>query len=77
MAPRGQNSTPTTTLTAQPMATSSILVSPTCQPLGTMMLNTMMTTTVKPACPAANEIMVGATPETATARGRSTHSKTR
>ena len=34
VAPRGQNRNPTTMLTPQPMATSSILVSPTFQPMG-------------------------------------------
>ena len=58
-------------LTAQPMATSSILVRPTFHPMGSMMLNRMITTKVKPACPAANEIMDGATPDTSTAKGRS------
>src|ERR1022692_3860734 len=73
VAPRGQKSNPTTMLTAQPMATSSILVRPTFHPTGSMMLNRMITTKVKPACPAANEIIDGATPEISTARGRRTH----
>ena len=76
-APRGQNSRPTTTLTAQPIVTSSILVSPTRHPAGAMMLNKMTTTTVKPACPAAKEIIDGAVPATSTATGRSNHSTTR
>ena len=36
-------------LTPHPMATSSILVSPTFQPMGWMMLNRMMTSKVKAA----------------------------
>ncbi len=40
------------------------------------MLNKMTTTRVKPACPAANEIIDGATPDTSTARGKSTHKTT-
>ncbi len=59
------------------MATSSILVRPTVQPVGSMMLNRMTTTTVNPACPAANEIMDGAAPDTNKANGRSTHNSTR
>ena len=76
MAPRGQKSRPTTTLTAQPMATSSIRVKPTFQPVGSMMLKRITTTRVNPACPAANEIMEGATPEISTATGNSAHSRT-
>ncbi len=76
VAPRGQKSNPTTRLTAQPMATSSTLVRPTLQPVGSMMLKRMMTTTLKPACPAANEIIDGAIPETRTATGRRTHRST-
>ena len=61
-------------LTPQPMATSSIRVRPTLQPMGSMMLKKMTTTTVKAACPATNEIMDGAMPETRTASGSSTQS---
>ena len=41
-----------------------------------MILNRMITTSVKPACPAAKEIMEGAMPEISTTRGSSTHSTT-
>ena len=61
-------------LTAQPIATSSIRVRPTFQPVGSMMLNRMITTNVKPACPAANEMTAGAAPEMSTAGGSRTHS---
>ena len=57
-------------LTPHPMATSSILVRPTFHPTGSMMLNRMITTRVKPACPAAKEIIDGATPEISTASGK-------
>ena len=62
-------------LTPQPIATSSILVSPTLQPTGSMMLKRMITTNVKAACPATKEIMEGATPDTSTASGRSAQSR--
>ena len=49
--PRGQNSTPTTRLTAQPMATSSIRSSPTRQPAGASRLNSTTIVTVNAAWP--------------------------
>ena len=49
--PRGHSSTPTSTLTAQPSATSSMRTIPTFQPTGTSRLNSTATVTVKAACP--------------------------
>ncbi len=73
-APRGQNSTPTTRLTAQPIATSSIRTSPIFQPAGTIRLNRISSVIVNAACPAANEIAAGASPANRTTNGSSTHS---
>ena len=47
--PRGQNSMPITTLTAQPSATSSIRTTPTFHPTGTIRLNSTATITVNAA----------------------------
>ena len=58
------------------MATSSILVSPTFQPSGAMMLNRMITVRVNAACPAAKLIIEGAMPAMKTASGSTTHSRT-
>ena len=60
----------------QPSATSSIRTSPTRQPIGSMMLNRITTRTVNAACPAANEMAVGANPATNTVSGSSDHSDT-
>ena len=73
-APRGQNSSPTTRLTAQPIAMSSTRSSPTRQPAGWMMLKRITSVSVNAACPAANEIAAGATPASRTASGSRNHS---
>src|SRR5215471_9877095 len=72
--PRGQNSTPTTTLTAHPMATSSIRSRPTVQPTGTSRLKSTTIVIVKAACPTRNGVVPGAYAATATATGSATHS---
>jgi hypothetical protein len=51
LAPRGQNSAPTTRLTAQPIATSWMRSSPTFQPTGSNRLNSTATVTVNAAWP--------------------------
>jgi len=50
-------------------------ISPTFEPIGSMMLNTTTTSTVNPACPAVNELTVGVIPATSTASGRTTQSR--
>ena len=59
-APRGQKAAPTTRLTAQPMATSSIRSRPTCQPAGASRLKITTIVTVKAAWPTANGAVPGA-----------------
>ena len=59
-APRGQNTTPTTRLTAQPMATSSTRSSPTRQPAGASRLNSTTIVTVNAAWPTRNGVVPGA-----------------
>src|ERR1039457_295947 len=59
-APRGQNTRPTPRLTAKPIATSSIRMSPTFQPTGWMMLKRIRMTTVNAAWPAAHDPAGGA-----------------
>ena len=58
--PRGQNRLPTRMLTAQPIATSSIRITPTLQPTGTSRLKSTATVTVKAAWPTANGAVPGA-----------------
>ena len=67
---------PTTMLTPQPMATSSMRVSPTRHPSGWMMLKRITTSTVKAAWPAVKEIMEGAIPATSAAIRSTTHNRT-
>ena len=43
------------------------------EPTGLMMLKITTTSTVKPACPAVNEMAEGATPATRTATGSTAH----
>ena len=59
----------------QPTKTSWIRTSPTFQPTGSRRLKSTRTTTVKAACPAANEIAAGAYDATSTARGKTIHER--
>src|SRR5207247_2499678 len=71
--PRGQNRTPTTRLTAQPIATSSMRSTPTFQPTGASRLNSTAMVTVNAACPTANGAVPGVYAATNTAIGSTTH----
>ena len=62
-----------TTLTAQPIATSSIRTTPTFHPTGTSRLNSTATITVNAAWPTANGVVPGEYAATKTAIGNAIH----
>ena len=75
-APRGHNSSDTTTPTIAPTTTSSTRIRPTCQPLGLMMLKMISTIIVNIAWPATNDATSGTYAEPKATTGSANHSTT-